>query len=182
MGATEKLHQPGRSAIGERHTAPAPEAFMYSRELGIVGRAVRNKDECLDRSGLTVRVSFEEDGVSAVGGRPLHDHYLFGRTAVRQITGHAHQSFYGDFILAEPLHPGCNARCLRRSHNGARLSLTDSDGRSGTSLAAMSFAEFEPLAQQLDHTYPLSHGVALESFLEVRRHLEVKRLKLDGCG
>ena len=94
MGTAEKLHEAWGLAVKQWHATPAPEALMKFSKLRIIGRAIRNEDECLRDRRTAIAARFEEDRVSTVTRRLFHHGDLFGRATGTAVAADGHKAIH----------------------------------------------------------------------------------------
>src|ERR1019366_2694486 len=94
VGTSEKLHEAWGLAVKQWHATPAPEALMQFSKLWIIGRAIRNEDECLRDRRTAIPARFEENRVSTVTRRLLHQDDLFGRASVTGVSADGHKAIH----------------------------------------------------------------------------------------
>ena len=67
---------------------------MQFGKLRIIGRAIRNENECLRDRRTAVAGRFEEDRVSTIARRLLHHGDLFGRASVRVVSADGYKAIH----------------------------------------------------------------------------------------
>lgn len=67
---------------------------MQFSKLRIIGRPIRNEDECLRDRRTAIAARFEEDRVSIITHRLLHHGDLFGRASVTVVSADGHKAIY----------------------------------------------------------------------------------------